>query len=467
MNRFVLLTLAVTFLSFYAFRDWYRSLCGVIVMMAFVERSDMPRQMFGVTGMNAWNLLIAVTLIGWFFSRHKEKLVWDMPKHINILLFLYILVITIGFTRMIGNMDSVAELYATNNSAVVTFKTLFLNEYLNTIKYVIPGLLLFHGCNSRSRLMWGIGACLLATLFLGLQIISRMPLEGLSDGAALSDRALRVLNRSIGYHRVDLAVMMASGSWAFFAARELASKQIWRWALLSAGLLLILSLALTGGRTGYVTWVALAMLLSFLKWKKLLLVLPILIATILLIVPAARERMLQGIVKSDEFVSYEQAGLDLEMITSDRILIWPVAVNKIGEAPFLGYGRKGFVISGALREVKELHGNRGRVAHPHNAYLELLIDNGLIGSVPILIFFFIVARRSWRLLRNKESPNHFVIGGIAMAFVAGQLIASMGAQSFYPGSGVVLMWCTIGLMLRVSVNWDLARNPGRPISAPC
>ncbi len=435
-------------------------------MMAFVERSDMPRQMFGVTGLNAWNLLIAITLIGWFISKRKEKLVWNMPKHINVLLFLYILVITIGFTRMTGNMNSVAELYVSSNNAVPTFKMLFLDEYLNSIKYVIPGLLLFHGCNSKSRLMWGIGACLLATLFLGLQIISRMPIDGLSDGAALSDRALRVLNRSIGYHRVDLAVMMASGSWAFFAARELTSNQKWRWSLLGAGLVIILALALTGGRTGYVTWVALAMLLSFLKWRKLLLVVPILITTILLVVPAARERMLQGIVEADDDVSYEQVGPDLERITSDRILIWPIVLEKIGEAPVLGYGRNGYAISQAYREVKELHGAKGRVAHPHNAYLELLVDNGLIGSFPILIFFFIVVRRSWHLLRNNESPDCFVIGGIAMAFVAGQLIASMGAQSFYPGSGVVLMWCTIGLMLRASVNWDLARNCGRPIGAP-
>ena len=363
-------------------------------------------------------------------------------------------------------MNSVAELYDSAVNGVPTFKTLFLNEYLNSIKYVIPGLLLFHGCNSKSRLAWGIGACLLATLFLGLQIISRMPIGDLSDGAALSDRALRVLDRSIGYHRVDLAVMMASGSWAFFAARELPSKKMWRWFVLGAGLLMILSLALTGGRTGYVTWVALALLFSTLKWKKLLLVLPVLIAAILLVVPAARERMLQGIVESDEYVSYGQTGPDLEKITSDRILIWPVALRKIGEAPFLGYGRKGFVVSKALSEAKELYGKKGRVSHPHNAYLELLIDNGLIGSAPIFIFFFIIVRRTWHLFRNKESPDCRVIGGIAMAFVVGQLIASMGAQSFYPGSGVVIMWCTIGLMLRASVNLELPRKLGRPMGAP-
>ena len=35
-----------------------------------------------------------------------------------------------------------------------------------------------------------------------------------------------------------------------------------------------------------------------------------------------------------------------------------------------------------------------------------------------------------------------------MAFVLGQLIASIGAQSFYPRAGVVIMWCTIGLAIR-------------------
>jgi len=450
MIRYSLLALAVTFLSVYAFRDWYRSLCGLIVMMAFVERDDMPRQIFGITGINSWNLLMAFILLAWFLNSRREQLRWDLPKKINFLLLAYFAVVTIGFIRMSGNMGSVVEFYASTRRDIPTYSELFFDDFLNNVKYVIPGLLLFHGCNSKSRLHWGIVACLLPTLLLGLQIIQWMPLEDLSNGEALSDRAKRVLDREIGYHRVDLAALMASGSWAFFISRILAPNKIWFWISIGIGILLILSLALTGGRAGYVSWLTVALILSALKWKRLLLFIPILVTAIVLIVPAARERMLQGFDEQQDFTSGETT--DLTIVTSDRTLLWPTVIRKIGEAPLVGYGRKGYFTSGASLEIRDELGRKGwGMPHPHNAYLEFLIDNGLIGAVPVFLFFFIVVKKSAALLRDTRMIEFTAIGGISMAFVAAQLVASIGSQSFYPRAGVVLMWCVIGLMFRASI----------------
>lgn len=457
MIRYTLLTIAVTFLAFYAYRDWYRSLCGLLVLMAFIERYDMPRQMLGITGLNPWNLLMLFILSAWFLAARRENLRWDFPKGIRWLLFLYLVVILVGFVRMLGNMGPIVEFAATTGRSVPSVKELFIDDLLNTVKYVIPGLLLFHGCNSRSRLRWGIGACLLTTLLLGLQIIKWMPISDLGDADALSARALRVLDHGIGYHRVDLAAMMASASWAFFVSRLIAPNKATGWILTGLGFLLVLSLALTGGRAGYVSWGAIAMLLAMLRWRKLIFALPVLLALVVALVPAARDRMLQGFGEGQRYdaVHFGDGRHDYASITSDRILIWPSVIGKIKEAPFVGYGRQGHHTSGASREIRDLYGEKGEgFPHPHNAYLEFLIDNGIVGAFPVFLFFFIVLKRSAALFKNKQDPLFAAAGGVALAFVFGQLVASIGAQSFYPRAGVVIMWATIGLALRAHVVWQ-------------
>ena len=65
MIRYTLLTTAILFLAAYAWRDWYKVLCALIVMMAFVEHPDMPKEMFGIPGMNPWNVLLLAVLASW------------------------------------------------------------------------------------------------------------------------------------------------------------------------------------------------------------------------------------------------------------------------------------------------------------------------------------------------------------------------------------------------------------------
>src|SRR5574341_962064 len=125
MFRLTLLTLIVSALAIYAWKDWYKSLCGLIALMAFIEHPDMPKTIFGVQGLNPWNLLLLCVVAAWLASRRREGLSWDMPRHINILLVLYLGVILVGFLRMMGDRDGLDD-----------FTTAYLvSEYLiNTVK---------------------------------------------------------------------------------------------------------------------------------------------------------------------------------------------------------------------------------------------------------------------------------------------------------------------------------------------
>jgi hypothetical protein len=112
------------------------------------------------------------------------------------------------------------------------------------------------------------------------------------------------------------------------------------------------------------------------------------------------------------------------------------------------------------------------VRNPHNAYLEMLLDNGLAGLAVTLALFAYILAHSLSLTRAGRSPVFVAMGAVTSALVIAQLVGSFTGQSFYPREGTLGMWCAIGLMLRVSVeraraNLDFAmRDRGIPRATP-
>ena len=54
-------------------KDWYKAVCGLVVL-AFLEHADMPRIIFGVRGLNLWNLLLLSIILGWMAQQCSERL---------------------------------------------------------------------------------------------------------------------------------------------------------------------------------------------------------------------------------------------------------------------------------------------------------------------------------------------------------------------------------------------------------
>ena len=76
--RITVLSFLVLGLSIYAWRNWFRALCGAVVIMAFTEHHDMPRHIFGIEGFNLWNLLVLNVLGGWLSWRNAIGVTTDM-----------------------------------------------------------------------------------------------------------------------------------------------------------------------------------------------------------------------------------------------------------------------------------------------------------------------------------------------------------------------------------------------------
>lgn len=449
MIRLTFLSLFLSAIIIYAWRDWYKSLCGLILLMAVVEHPDMPKSILGIQGLNPWNIGLFFVVLAWAISRRRERLSWDMPRHINYLLLLYLGVVLIGFFRMMSDQGSAERL---SDEPLVS-------EYLiNSIKWVIPGLLLYDGCRSRSRFMIGLASLLGLYFLLGVQVIRWMPPDMAISGQTLSARSQKIIANEIGYHRVNLSMMLAGASWAVFASRPMLKKRRYLvFIVLIATLSLVYAQALTGGRAGYVTWGMVGLILCIIRWRKYLLFAPILVIAITLAVPGVVERMSQGFTretrdtnpKIEEIYKSDPDKPDMYTILAGRNIAWPFILDKIDESPFVGYGRLAMVRTGLKSFLWEKFGES--FPHPHNAYLEMLLDNGSIGFLMVIPFYLVVLWHSISLFRDSRSPVFVAIGGVTCALVLALLVASMGSQSFYPREGSVGMWCAIGLMLRVYV----------------
>lgn len=443
MIRLSLLFVYVLGFSAYAFKDWFKSLCALILLMAVIEHPDMPKSMLGIPGMNPWNLLFGCVVIAWLRARKQEQLVWDMPKHLNVLLGLYLAVILVGWFRLVLDRELVT-LSATD---------LVSELLINTLKWVVPGLILFDAARTRERFRLAL-LCVLGVYFLyAVQVVRWMPLSAAVSGASLSERSIKILVNEVGFHRVNMSAMLAAGSWAIFAALPFARTQLQRTGIVAAFVISVFGQALTAGRAGYVTWVAVGFILCALRWRKYLLVGPVLVVGVLVLAPGVRDRMLEGFARAAPAfalgVEAGRTGPDVYTVTAGRNVAWPLVIEKIKERPITGWGRLAMIRTGITARLAAFQEG---FSHPHNAYLEMLLDNGLIGFMLVMPFYAIVLWKSVTLFLDSRDPLFYGIGGVSCAFLLALAIASSGSQTFYPREGWVGMWCALGLMLRVHVE---------------
>jgi len=464
MIRYSLLWGSIFGLALYAWRDWFKALCGVVILMAILERSDMPRAMFGINGLNPWNFLLGVVMLAWLFKRGREGLRWDMPWYLNVLLLIYLIVVLVAFWRMYTDRILLILMGDTTGSIVGTY-------LINTIKFVIPGLLFFDGARTRSRFHLAVASVLVLYVLIGVQTIRMVGPGSLLDGDALERRARKSLETQLGYHRTDVSMMLAGASWSVaLAGGSLLRSGAQRMGMVGLALLLVLAQALTAGRAGYAAWVGVGFFLGAVRWRSAVFGLPVVVALLFYLAPGVKARFFQGIETEDTLLG--EAAIDQDEVTAGRANIWPLVADKIKESPWVGFGRQAMVRTELTFEGQEDEEVGERFNHPHNAYLEWLLDNGIFGALLVGPFYVVCMVIAVRLLRDHRSPVFVAAGALSGALLVAHLGSSIGGQTFYPRESSVGMWCAFGLAFRAWVERrrllgaDLPEGPFEPPAPP-
>jgi O-antigen ligase len=444
--RIAIVLIGVVVLSIYASKDWFKSLCGLIVLMGVMASKYMPTNLFGIQGFNPWNILFLAVFLGWLASRRREGVTWDMPGHIKVLLLLYLAVILLGFGRAVLDRSNLED---------YPLKNLISEELINTVKWVLPGILLFDGGRTRRRLMWALACVLTIYVLVALQVTREVPSDSvLEDSSALIVDRMEV--NGIGYNADNTSAMLAGAFWGTLAVLPLASGRHRKALIAAAAGIIVFGQALTGGRAGYVAWGGVGLVLCLLKWRKQLILAPVVVLLLPHIFPGATRLMQLGF---DEIDAAGQATTDDRALTSDRNLIWPLVIDKIRESPMIGHGRLAMKRTGLMGETEKILGEGEGIGHAHNLYLETLLDNGIMGSLPIFLFWGTILTYSARLFRSSNRL-YSAVGGLAMSLVLAQAIAGMGSLHVYPMEETFGMWTAVFLMMRVYVEEKRAQFNG-------
>ncbi len=454
MIRYSLLVIAMLIIAGMSFKNWYRGLCFMLPLLAVLERPDMPRTMLGIGGLNPFNILLGIILLCWLVQRRHDGSHWNANRTMTRLFVLYMVVIVVSTIRMAMDLESLQYAYLLAGREVTGLGDLLKNEVFNTFKWLLVGLLISVGARSEQHVRLALTGVLITGALLGMQVISKM-LPGLTGADDLAERALRVLDRDLGYHRVDLAAIMASVSWAFLASQPILKTEFRKLISIGGFGLCTIAMVATGGRAGMVSWAAGAFVMGFLRWRKILFLVPVFAILALALIPGLQDRLTQGFSGNEnveqaqrraEMGAIDDSGRDNYAITSGRIVVWPLVIDKAMEKPLIGHGREAMQRTGIVAALEENYGITS-FGHPHNAFLQLFIDTGFIGLVIVGLFYWKLFRIAAKEFAEPSTNTRYVVASMAVAFLVVNMTASLGSQSFYPTQGATLYWIVIGLSL--------------------
>ena len=448
--RVYLLFLVVVGVALYARRNWFTALCALVVLDALMKQGDMPRSMLGIQGANFFNLLFAVVLVGWLVGYVRQPLPWNVPRGVVVLALAYVVVIVVAGVRGLMDVDGIRIARDDPMKEADITAGFFASEYLvNPLKYSLAAALLFYGSRTRANALQALVAVAGQALFGALLVIRWVPLEVLLESGESPYRAR--IQRECGLHANDMALVLVVGFWAVVALLTLLKGRKWylKAAALGAGATMLLALALTNSRAGYLAMLALGLIFGVIRWRRQLVLVPVAAVALCVVFPAIPARLGAGFGQT----TVDGDDTNWDTVTAGRTTnIWPATEEQIAESPVIGFGRLGIVRTPLYDRIMDLEDECPM--HPHNAYLEMLLDAGAI-ALPIPVGLFVIVPLIC-LVRGRSSDA--LIDALMLAGVAGTLaLAIMGisGQSFFPREGIFLALCAYALLLRA---WVTARN---------
>lgn len=432
----------VLFFSLYAMKNWFAPVPILILMMAKYGDPEMPGNIAGISGVSPWNVLALFTLLAYFFQKKRDNAYWDMDGKTTFLLVVYLAALIIAAIRLMLDQQTLL-FYGLNLGS----GELLIDYLINPIKYLIPGYLVFVGARTPAQRIIILWSIILVHLAIAAITIRNIPFSAVTSGHDLTQVGLKVLQKKFAWSKVNTAMLLSCGAWAILFSTYFLFGNKRRYLCIVLFGVMTVALALTGGRMGYAVWGVLGVFFAFTRWKKGLFILPVVTLIVLSILPSVTERLLDGTGNVEE-------DMNTSTMTSGRTVAWPVVIDRIGQAPLLGYGSLAMIRTGAKAEVAEIsntpEGSRG-FPHPHNAYLKIILEAGVLGGIPVIILWLIIILRSYKICGKVGSEND-AIGITSFCLTMGLCIAALGSQDFFPVHGSIALWASIGLTFRVYID---------------
>lgn len=254
----------------------------------------------------------------------------------------------------------------------------------------------------------------------------------------------------LGIHANELGLMFnLSFALALFSALSAKTRAV-RLVLIGVAALLAIAVVLTFSRGAFLGLLAVCVYLLVRHRRFKIIAGAILVAPFLaLLIPqAVIERATTGIATGD-----------MAAISAGRVAdIWMPLLPELVAHPLFGQGLSSIMWSDAARRGTILP-----VGHPHNAYLGMLLDFGIVGAIFILAFFVFLFRFFRRLAADTEGSiwEGYFLG--ASACVVLLAVQGLTDDRVTPTSAQVFLWLSVGVAIGVKARLDRQINVNKAI----
>lgn len=410
----------------------------LIIMVPIESSSLIPHGLLGITGLNPINVTLAATLISYLLHGRRQQAGALLPKP---LLLLYVAPLLAAGLHGMMHADEVApvvqELEIVHfTDAAGYFRDIAMKPLFLVLTALLVGAALARS-NKPERYLVPIGISIWAMCLLSLLAVARTSLSL----AELSAPGSRAFFSGLGMHANDLGRMYAVAYGLLLFSWAESKSRYFKLACVATMVLVVTALVLTFSRGAFVGFFIVNAL--FLLWrfnaKTTVLALVVGLGLILVLPGAVFDRMSMGFNE------------DANAVSAGRIDgIWLPLMPEILSSPPWGNGLSSTIWSRAMRQ-----GLMIEAGHPHSAYLEAILDVGIIGLF-LLVAYFAHVWKGFRALGSNPflSPE---MRGFYQGAAAGLLaffVTGFVGSSFAPRPEYTFLWLAIGMMYG-----QLARRP--------
>ena len=422
---------SLTVLAFVAVLVDYRIGAVLLIVMQPVEGSHLfPHSVFGLTGLNPLNLVLAATLISYLLRGYEVKRFLPKP-----LLLLFLLPIVIAGLIGMRHVHEIHPVFYEEEVLHYSDAMGYLRDALVKPLFVVIGALLIGTAVARAKRVENFLLPIIAAVWLmSLMAIGYVIEAGVSLGE-LALTSSRHFFSALGMHANDLgrlyAVAYALLLFTWGETKDLRLKTV---LVFTMGILTI-ALVLTFSRGAMMGWVLVNALFLVWKFNARTIGIGLLAAgAALLIMPGAVvSRMSLGLIGGGDVNEFSAGRMDE---------IWMPLLPELFKSPIWGSGLDSTMWAKALWSEQMLP-----VTHPHNAYFQAILDMGLVGLGLLLAFYWHVYRCARDLGSNAYlSPT---MRGFYQGTVAGLMcfiVTGIAGSSLRPTPEFAFLWIAIGMM---------------------
>jgi O-antigen ligase len=408
----------------------------LIILMPLAGSSTLfPHDMFGIQGLNPLNVLLVGTLCSWLLHALADRSVGQLLP--RALLWLYIAPIlaagAIGATHFHEISPVLLAIYPDLDFAGAGgyWREMVLKPLLMVLFAVLVGAAVAKSERPTRFLLPAVASMFLMTAIVVVFVAQ--------SGASLRELASadeRGFLSPLGLHANDLGRLYAVCYALLLFTWAGAEGVRFRCTLLAAAGLTAIALVLTFSRGSFVAFgVVNGLYVLWRRSRRTLLLAGLVLVAVAVLAPAAvYERLSAG------------EGQGINAISADRLNgLWLPLLPDALKHPVYGNGIGAILWSDAMRS------GAGQtvlaVTHPHNAYLEALLDMGFVG-LALLCAYYVHLWRRFRTLVKDPGLQPLLRGfyqGAAAALVC-LLISDVTDSSLMPRPEQVFLWLAIGMM---------------------